>query len=63
MPAMPATDIHEYAQQLLDAHGFKAIAEAAEKACDFEKRGNVEEAETWRRIEQALLLMRGPNES
>jgi hypothetical protein len=63
MPGMPATDIQDYAQQLFDAHGFKAIAEAAERACNFEKQGNVEEAETWRRIEQALLLMRGPNES
>jgi hypothetical protein len=63
MPAMPAIDIQDYAQQLLDAHGFKAIAEAAAKARDFEKRGNIEEAETWRRIEQALLLIRGPNES
>jgi hypothetical protein len=63
MPAMLATDIHDYAQQLLDAHGFKAIAEAAQKAQAFEARGDAEQAETWRRIEQALLLMRGPNES
>jgi hypothetical protein len=63
MPAMLVTDIHDYARQLLDAHGFKAIAEAAQKAQAFEARGDAEQAETWRRIEQALLLMRGPNES
>jgi hypothetical protein len=63
MPALPATEIQEYAQKLLDAHGFHAIAEAAQKARQFEKKGNDEEAQTWRRIEQALILMRGPNES
>ena len=31
------------------------------KACAFEKEGNNEEAETWRHIEAALMLMRGPH--
>src|ERR1700730_13822289 len=30
--AMQTTEIHDYARQLLEAHGFKAIAEAARKA-------------------------------
>jgi hypothetical protein len=47
----------------LEAHGDKAVAEAAQKACDLEKQGQGEQAETWRHIEAALKLMRGPHES
>jgi hypothetical protein len=61
--AMHATEIQEYAQQLLEAHGLKAIAEAAQKARAYEDRGDTEQAQTWRQVEAALLLMRGPNES
>jgi hypothetical protein len=57
------TEIHEYARQLLDAHGYKAEVEAAQKACTCEEQGDNEQAETWRRVEKALRLMRGPNES
>ena len=35
--------------------------EAAQKACDCEEKGQREEAETWRHIEAALKLMRGPH--
>ncbi len=56
-------DIHDYARQLLEAHGAKAIAEAAQKVFGFEKEGKKEDAETWRHIEAALKLMRGPHES
>jgi hypothetical protein len=61
--AMQTVEINEYARQLLEAHGYKAIAEAAQKASAFEQQGDQEQAQTWRSIEQALLLMRGPNES
>jgi hypothetical protein len=47
----------------MEAHGDKAVAEAAQKASSFEMQGNNEEAETWRHIEAALKLMRGPHES
>ena len=47
----------------MEAHGPKAIAEAAQKARSFEERGDAEQAKTWRDIEQALLLMRGPSVS
>jgi hypothetical protein len=57
------TDIQDYARQLLEAHGAKAVAEAAQKACAFETEGNEEDAETWRHIEAALKVMRGPHES
>jgi hypothetical protein len=56
-------DVQDYARQLLEAHGATAVAEAAQKACDFEKDGKKEDAETWRHIEAALKSMRGPHES
>jgi hypothetical protein len=56
-------DIQDYARQLLEAHGAKAVAEAAQKACAFESEGKKEDAETWRHIEAALKLMRGPHQS
>jgi hypothetical protein len=48
---------------LLEAHGGKAAAEAAQRAATFEKEGKTEEAETWRHIEAAIKMMRGPHES
>ena len=60
---MQEIDIHDYARQLLEAHGGKAIAEAAQRACEFEKEGKFEQAETWRHIEAALKTMRGPHVS
>lgn len=59
---MQATQIHVHARKLLDAHGLKAIAEAARKASEFESRGDRAEAETWRRIEAALRHMGGPRQ-
>lgn len=60
---MKETEIHDYARQLLEAHGAPAVAEAAQKAWFFERQGDSEQAETWRHIEAALKLMRGPHES
>jgi hypothetical protein len=60
---MQETDVHDYARQLFDAHGAKAVAEAAQKVRSLEEQGNGEEARTWRRIEAALKLMRGPHQS
>lgn len=60
---MKESEIHDYARQLLEAHGAAAIAEAARKARHFEQGGEREKADTWRRIEAALKLMRGPRES
>jgi hypothetical protein len=56
-------DIHDYARQLLEAHGAQAVVEAAQKACAFEVEGKKEDAKIWRHIEAALKLMRGPHES
>ena len=60
---MDEINIHDYARQLLDAHGEKAVVEAACKARDCEQQGESEQAETWRRVEAALKLMRGPHVS
>ena len=61
--AMREIEIHSYARQLLEAHGAKAIAEAAQNAIDLEAKGEVELAKTWRHIEDAMKLMRGPHQS
>jgi hypothetical protein len=60
---MQETEIYDYARQLLEAHGDKAVAEAAQKARQFEQQGENEQAETWRHIEAAMKLMRGPHAS
>lgn len=60
---MQVTDIQDYARQLFEAHGDKAIAEAAQKASDLEKKGETEQAEKWRRIEAAIYEMIGPHQS
>ena len=60
---MREAEIHDYARQLWDAHGIKAVAEAAQKACRLEQKGDDGQAKTWRQIEAALKLMRGPNAS
>ena len=51
------------ALELLEAHGAKAVAEAAQKARALEEQGKLEDAESWRRIESALQLMIGPHQS
>lgn len=60
---MLATQIQEHARQLLEARGAQALVDAAQKASELERDGNIEQAQTWRRIEQALRLMHGPRET
>ena len=60
---MKAADISALARHLFETQGAKAIAEAAQKAVSFEKAGDEEQAKTWRRVEAALMEMRGPRES
>jgi hypothetical protein len=60
---MEETVIAEYARQLLEAHGDRAIAEAAQRAAACEQRNDKEEARTWRHVEAALKAMRGPSVS
>lgn len=61
--SMSEIEIHDYARQLLEAFGEKAVVQAAQKACGYEEKGETDEAETWRHIESVLKLMRGPNVS
>ena len=60
---MREIEIQDYARQLLEAHGEMAVVEAAQKACACEENGQTEQAETWRHVEAALKLMRGPHVS
>ena len=59
---MQQVEIHDYARQLLEARGAQAIVEAAQKATKCEMQGQNEQAQTWRQIEAALKLMRGPHQ-
>jgi hypothetical protein len=59
---MREIEIHDYARQMLEAHGAKAV-KAAQKATACEQRGENEQAEIWRHVEAALKQMRGPHES
>jgi len=61
--AMEETVITEYARQLMEAHGDRAIAEAAQRAVACERRNDKEGAQTWRHFESALKEMRGPRAS
>jgi hypothetical protein len=47
----------------MHAHGPKAIAEAAQRACLYEEQGDDEQAQDWRNIENALKFLRGPSSS
>jgi hypothetical protein len=60
---MEEIQIIDYARQLFEAHGERAIAEAAQKASALERQGDRQQAETWRRIEAALKELRGPHAS
>jgi len=57
------TQIHTIARQMVEKHGFGAIAQAAQNAAACESRGEAEEAREWRHIEDAMKIMRGPHQS
>jgi hypothetical protein len=60
---MEQTVVTEYAQALLRAHGEAALAEAAQRASDCEKKKDAEGAQDWRRVEAAIHALRGPRTS
>jgi hypothetical protein len=60
---MQAVEIQDHARKMMAAHGAKALAEAAQKAKAFEDAGQKDQAQDWRRIEEALRQMRGPRAS
>ena len=55
--------VHTIARQMLEKHGFEAIAQAAQNAQACEHKGDTEEAREWRHIEDAIKIMRGPHQS
>jgi hypothetical protein len=60
---MSEVQVHTIARQMLERHGFAAIAQAARQAQGCESRGEADEAKEWRHIEDALKIMRGPHQS
>jgi len=49
--------IHTIARQMLERHGFAAIAKAAEQAQACEGRGEADEAKEWRHIADAMKII------
>src|ERR1700730_585629 len=54
--------IHTIARQMIEKHGFEAIATAAQNAVACESKGDTEEARGWRHIEDAMKGVRGPHQ-
>jgi hypothetical protein len=59
---MSEVQVHSVARQMLEQHGFVAIAKAAEQAQACEGRGEDDEAKEWRHIADAMKVMRGPHQ-
>ena len=59
---MQIKDIAAYAQQLFEELGPRAIAVAAERAQKCKTEGDNDGAATWRKVEEALLMKRGPHQ-
>jgi hypothetical protein len=55
--------VHVIARQMLEKHGFEAIAQAAQNAQTCESKGETEDAKEWRHIADAMKIMRGPHQS
>jgi len=60
---MQISEISDYARQLLTEMGPRAIAHAARKAASADAVGDEAETRKWRRIEEALIALRGPHQS
>lgn len=60
---MNTADISALARNLYETRGTRAVAEAARRAAAFEEAGDKDQAGIWRRVEAAVLEMRGPHES
>ena len=60
---MNTPNVSALARHLYEAHGAKAIAEAARKAAHFESKGDKDQAGVWLRVKAVLSEMQGPRES
>ena len=54
---MRESDVHDYARQLLEAHGDGAVAEVAERACACEQRGEAVQLVQRPGLDVAVLLV------
>ncbi len=55
---MDTVDMTGHARRLLEAYGPKASLIAAQKAAILEKKGEPEQAQTWKRIRSIIADMR-----
>ena len=55
---MKQLDVLDYARKLLEAHGDRAEAEAAQKAAACAAEGETQNADNWRRIRLAIRELR-----
>ena len=60
---MSETQVHVIARQMIEQHGFGAIAQASQRAHACESKGEADEAREWRHIADAMKLMKGPHQS
>lgn len=60
---MQTVEIQTQARMMFESQGPRAIVEASRKAKSCEQAGDRAGASDWRRIEEALRLIRGPRES
>ena len=60
---MSEVQVHTVARQMIEKHGFAAIAKAAEQAQACDSRGEAEDANEWRHIADAMKIIRGPHQS
>lgn len=60
---MDTNKMIDYARRLRDAHGDRAIHEAARKAVECDESKDVEQAAVWRKVEGMLREMQGPRET
>ncbi len=60
---MQALEILDYARQLHEVRGERAVLEAAQRATACEADGDREAAANWRRIQSALTTMQSPSAS
>lgn len=56
--AIDLVKITDYARSLLDAHGDKAEAEAAQRAAAAEQAGETGNAEQWHQVRKAINQLR-----
>ena len=57
---MTATEVQEIARRLMSAKGDLALSEAHRRAAESMKSGKEVIADDWRRVANAISLLRGP---